>query len=174
MPNFTNNQKRNGKLTTVVDGTDIKILNALQSNARISNADLAELVNLSQTPCLRRLRKLEQSGLIQQYTTCLDHSLLGINVSAFVFIKLSKNTSSKAAEFEAAITQFPEILECCVLAGVHDYALRIVTKNLQTFGSFLKDKLANVEQVENIESTIILNQTITQHSPQLSPNYLEV
>jgi DNA-binding Lrp family transcriptional regulator len=170
MPTLINRPQKKDKDISVVDSTDVKILNALQANARISNAELADLVNLSQTPCLRRLRKLEKSGLIQHYTTCLDHSMLGINVSAFVFIKLNKNTSAKAAEFEAAINQFPEILECCVLAGVHDYALRIVTKNLQTFESFLKDKLANVEQVENIESTIILNQTIARHSPQLSQN----
>ena len=149
-----------------LDTVDIKILTALQVNARISNADLSELVNLSQTPCLRRLRKLERSGLIQQYSARLDHSKLGINVSAFVFIKLNKNTSSNAAEFEAA---FPEVLECCVLAGVHDYALRVAMADLQAFESFLKDKLANVDQVENIESTIILNQTMTRLSPELIP-----
>lgn len=152
-----------------LDTVDIKILTALQVNARISNADLSELVNLSQTPCLRRLRKLERSGLIQQYSARLDHSKLGINVSAFVFIKLNKNTSSNAAEFEAAISAFPEVLECCVLAGVHDYALRVAMADLQAFESFLKDKLANVDQVENIESTIILNQTMTRLSPELIP-----
>jgi DNA-binding Lrp family transcriptional regulator len=133
-----------------LDNTDIKILNALQVNARISNAELSALVNLSQTPCLRRLRKLEQSGVIEQYSARLNHSMLGIGVSAFVFIKLNKNTSSNAAAFEAAIGELTEVLECCVLAGVHDYALRIVTKNLQTFESFLKEKLATVEQVEDI------------------------
>jgi len=153
----------------LLDTVDIKILTALQANARISNADLSELVNLSQTPCLRRLRKLENSGLIQQYSTRLNHSMLGINVSAFVFIKLNKNTSSNAAEFEAAVSAFPEVLECCVLAGVHDYALRVAMADLQAFESFLKDKLANVEQVENIESTIILNQTMTRLSPELNP-----
>ena len=68
------------------------------------------------------------------------------------------------------MVDFSEVLECCVLAGVHDYALRVVTKNLQTFESFLKDKLANVEQVESIESTIILNQTMTHRSPNLQNN----
>lgn len=157
MPIYSNN----------LDSIDIKILNALQANARISNAELAARVNLSQTPCLRRLRKLEQSGLIEQYSARLNHSMLGINVSAFVFIKLNKNTSSNAAEFEAAVSAFPEVLECCVLAGVHDYALRVAMADLQAFEIFLKDKLANVDQVENIESTIILNQTMTRHSPEL-------
>jgi DNA-binding Lrp family transcriptional regulator len=153
-----------------LDTIDIKILNALQANARVSNADLSGRVNLSQTPCLRRLRKLEQSGLIQQYSARLDYSMLGINVSAFVFVKLIKNTSSNAAEFESAIELLPEVLECCVLAGVHDYVLRIATQNLQTFESFLKVKLANVDQVEDIESTIILNQTMTHRSPRLTGN----
>ena len=93
--------------------------------------------------------------------------MLGINVSAFVFVKLNKNTSSKAAEFEAAVSAFTEVLECCVLAGVHDYSLRVAMADLQAFESFLKDKLANVEQVENIESTMILNQTISRLSPIL-------
>ena len=151
-----------------LDSTDIKILNALQANARISNAELATQVCLSQTPCLRRLRKLEQSGLIEQYSARLNHSMLGINVSAFVFVKLNKNTSQNGAEFEAAIQTFPEVLECCVLAGVHDYALRVAMADLQAFELFLKGKLANVHQVENIESTIILNQTMARLSPQLN------
>ena len=155
MPTFINRSQKKDKDISVVDSTDVKILNALQANARISNAELAELVNLSQTPCLRRLRKLEKSGLIQHYTTCLDHSMLGINVSAFVFIKLNKNTSAKAAEFEAAINQFPEILECCVLAGVHDYALRIVTKNLQTFESFLNWLMSSRSRISNPLSSSI-------------------
>ena len=153
-----------------LDSIDIKILTALQQNARISNAELSARVNLSQTPCLRRLRKLEQRGLIEQYSVRLNHGMLGLGVSAFVFIKLNKNTTSNASSLESAMVDFSEVLECCVLAGVHDYALRVVTKNLQTFESFLKDKLANVEQVESIESTIILNQTMTHRSPNLQNN----
>ena len=155
------------KITNNLDLTDIKILNALQINSRISNAELSAQVNLSQTPCLRRLRKLERSGLIEQYSVKLNKHMLGMNISAFVFVKLNKNTSGNAAEFEAAIAEFTEVLECCVLAGVHDYSLRVVVADLQAFESFLKDKLANVKQVENIESTMILNQTLSRLSLNL-------
>ena len=151
-----------------LDSIDIKILNALQTNARISNAELSAKVNLSQTPCLRRLRKLERKGLIEQYSAKLNHRMLGMTISAFVFVKLNKNSSDNAAEFEASISEFTEVLECCVLAGMHDYSLRVVVADLQAFESFLKDKLANVSQVENIESTMILNQTLSRLSPALT------
>ena len=154
-------------MTIKLDLTDIKILSALQQNARISNAELSVKVNLSQTPCLRRLRKLEQSGLIEQYSVVLNHQQLGINVAALVFVKLDKNTSSNAAEFEGAIDQLSEVTECCTLAGAHDYVLRVLTRDLTSFERFLKDKLANVKMIEDIQSTIILNQTMTRHSPEL-------
>jgi len=145
-----------------LDHTDKNILIALQQNARISNADLSSAVNLSQTPCLRRLRKLETSGVIKAYKVELDENALGINVWALVFVKLDKNTSDNAASFERAIGDLKEITECCVLAGSHDYLLRVGTQSLKSFEIFLKEKLATVAMVEDIESTIILNQVLNR------------
>lgn len=145
-----------------LDQTDKKILTALQHNARVSNAELSSAVNLSQTPCLRRLRKLENSGVIEGYKVKLDDAALGINVWALVFVKLDKNTSDNAASFERAINNLSEITECCVLAGSHDYLLRVGTESLRSFEIFLKEKLAGVTTVEDIESTIILNQVLTR------------
>ena len=146
--------------TTKLDKTDIKILNALQNNARISNAELAERVNLSQTPCLRRLRKLESQGIIQQYRTQLDRKQLGLQVSAFVFVKLERNTAQNGKEFEAPVARLPQVMECCVLAGRHDYSLRIVTSDLESYERFIKHDLAHVQEIAHIESTIILNQVL--------------
>ncbi|WP_299978577.1 Lrp/AsnC family transcriptional regulator [uncultured Pseudoteredinibacter sp.] len=143
-----------------LDKIDIKILKALQANARISNADLAEAVNLSQTPCLRRLRKLEAQGLIKQYRTQLDRKQLGLQISAFVFVKLERNTAQNGKEFEQAVAELPQVMECCVLAGRHDYSLRIVTKDLESYERFIKHDLAHVDKVAHIESTIILNQVL--------------
>lgn len=150
-----------------IDNIDKKILDILQKNARISNAELSAQVNLSQTPCLRRLRKLEQSGLIQQYTVRLDYKMLGYHISALTFIKLEKNTAYNGTEFEAAVSKFPQVIECLVLAGAHDYVLRVITESLESFEHFLKEDLAHVENVVGVESTIILNQVLCGNSPQL-------
>ena len=152
-----------------LDSTDVSILTALQHNSRISNAELSAKVNLSQTPCLRRLRRLEKSGLIERYSVQLNHQLIGASVSAFVFVKVNKNTSENASDFESAVADLPEVTECCVLAGAHDYMLRVSTATLQSFELFLKEKLANVPMAEGIESTIILNQLIKRDAPLPTP-----
>ena len=148
-----------------LDHIDIGILNALQKNSRISNADLSAKVNLSQTPCLRRLRSLEKSGLIERYSVQLNHQMIGANVSAIVFVKVNKNTSENASDFETAVANLPEVTECCVLAGAHDYMLRVSTATLPSFEIFLKEQPTNVPMAEGIESTIILNQLIKRDAP---------
>ncbi len=146
-----------------LDRIDRKILSLLQRNARISNAELAERVNLSPTPCLRRLRKLQDSGLIEGYTAILDKKALGLQMSAFVFVSLEKNTRENGEAFESALTDLAEVTECCVVAGRHDYVLRVVTRNLENYERFLKERLAEVEVIAGLESMIILNQSMQRH-----------
>jgi len=143
-----------------LDHTDRMILSLLQSNARISNTELAEKVNLSPTPCLRRLRKLEDSGLIRAYTTILNQKELGFLVSAYVFVNLEKNTKENGKTFEAAIHQLPEVIECSVVAGRHDYVLKVVTTSLEDYDRFMKESLAEVKPIADLESMIILNQSM--------------
>ena len=149
-----------------LDRLERKILSILQRNARISNAELAEKVNLSPTPCLRRLRKLEKDGWIQGYHAKLDAQRLGYEVSALVFVKLGKNTRANSEGFEHAIETLPQVTECCVVAGAHDYVLRVVTRSLQEYEQFLKQHLATVEQVADLESLIILGE---RHSTSALP-----
>ncbi len=139
---------------------DRLILLELQHNARISNAELAERVNLSPTPCLRRLRKLEQSGLIKNYTAHLDNKALGLEISAFVFIQLTRNTLEQGKAFEDATRDMPEVMECCVVAGRNDYVLRVMTRDLEEFERFLKQQLASIEAVSSVESMIVLKQAM--------------
>ena len=146
-----------------LDRIDRKILSLLQRNARISNAALAERVNLSPTPCLRRLRKLQDSGLIEGYTAILDKKALGLQMSAFVFVSLEKNTRQNGEAFESALKGLAEVTECCVVAGRHDYVLRVVTRSLEDYERFLKERLAEVQVVAGLESMIILNQSMHRH-----------
>lgn len=143
-----------------LDNIDRQILSLLQSNARISNAELAEKVNLSPTPCLRRLRKLEESGLIRHYTAILNEKELGFLVSAYVWVNLEKNTKENGQAFESAIRLLPEVVECCVVAGRHDYVLKVVTTSLEDYDRFMKESLAEVKPVAGLESMIILNQSM--------------
>lgn len=144
----------------IIDNTDRKILSLLQSNARMSNAELADKVNLSPTPCLRRLRKLEGSGLIRHYTAMLDQKQLGFTVSAYVFVNLEKNTKDNGRTFETAIGLLPEVLECSVVAGRHDYVLKVVARSLEDYDRFMKESLAEVTPIADLESMIILNQSL--------------
>lgn len=148
------------------DAIDKKILSLLEQNARISNAELAERVNLSPTPCLRRLRRLEKSGLIRGYGAILDAKALGLQVSALLFVNLDKNTKENAELFEAALKSLPEVMECFVVAGRHDYVLRIVTRDLDDYERFIKEQLAVLEKVVDLESIIILKQNLfRRHLP---------
>jgi DNA-binding Lrp family transcriptional regulator len=143
-----------------IDTIDRKILSLLENNARISNAELAERVNLSPTPCLRRLRKLEDNGFIRNYTAILNEKELGFLVSAYVFVNLEKNTKENGQAFETAVRQLPEVTECCVVAGRHDYVLKVVTRSLEDYDRFMKENLAEVKPIADLESMIILNQSM--------------
>ena len=149
-------------MSTYPDSVDRKILSILEKNARISNAELAEKVNLSPTPCLRRLRKLESTGLIRGYAALLDEKALGLQASALLFVNLEKNTKENAEQFEAAVKLLPEVLECFVVAGRHDYVLRIVTRDLDDYARFIKERLAVLEKIADLESIIILKQILVQ------------
>ena len=148
------------------DSIDRKMLSLLEKDARISNAALAEQVNLSPTPCLRRLRRLEESGLVQGYHAVLDQKALGLEMSALVFVNLEKNTKANAEQFERGLQLLPEVMECLVVAGRHDYVLRIVTRDLESYERFIKERLAVLEPVADLESIVVLKQSFSRrHLP---------
>ena len=147
-------------MTKSLDRIDSRMLSLLQRDARISNAQLAEKVNLSPTACLRRLRKLESEGWIRHYGAVLDEKMLGFQIAAMVFVKLEKNTKQNGDAFEQALLQLPQVIECCVVTGAHDYVLRVVSKNLEDYERLLKEGIAAVDVVADLESLIILNQNI--------------
>jgi Lrp/AsnC family leucine-responsive transcriptional regulator len=141
-----------------LDNIDKTILHILQSNARTTNAELAEQINLSPTPCLRRVKRLEENGYIHGYSAELNHEKLGIAITAVVLVQLDANTAENGKAFEQDIKDLPQVLECLVLTGKYDYLLRVVERSLKEYEYFIKHKLANVAHIDRIDTTIVLNE----------------
>jgi len=120
-----------------LDRTDRRILAAIQDDSRISNADLARKVDLSPSPCWRRLRALEQAGVIRQHVSLLDAEAVGLPVSVFVSVSLEKQVEENLERFEAAVAERPEVMECYLMTGEADYLLRVVVPDLRSFERFV-------------------------------------
>lgn len=149
---------RNKSNSTHLDELDLNILNRLQNDARVTNVALADSVNLSPAPCLRRVRDLEQSGVIRSYTTLLDADKLGWDVSVFIEVRLERQVVSDLRIFEECIESYPEVMECYLMTGTSDYLLRVVAKDLKSLQAFVTDKLASTPNVANLRSSIALKQ----------------
>lgn len=141
-----------------LDSIDHRILAALQSDGRLSNVDLAERVGLSPSPCLRRVRLLEEAGVINRYVALVDQGAVGLPVSVFISIKLERQHEEDLDKFEAEVSGYPEVLECYLMTGSRDYLLRVATRDLSAYERFLKTKLTRVENVASIESSFALKQ----------------
>ncbi len=142
----------------MLDQIDRKILGELQNDARISNVDLAERVGLSPSPCLRRVRALERSGVIKRYSALLDAAKVGLGVSIFVQVTLERQIEAALEIFEEAIGSQPEIVEAYLMTGDADYLLRIVVPDMESYEHFLKRHLTRIPGVAAIKSSFALNQ----------------
>lgn len=143
---------------TELDAIDRRILAVLQENARVSNVELAELSGVSASPCWRRVRELERSGVISRYVTLVDPSSVGLPVSVFVQVSLEKQVESALEDFEGQILERPEVMECYLMTGDADYLLRVVVADLEAYERFLMDHLTRVPAVANIRSSFALKQ----------------
>jgi Lrp/AsnC family leucine-responsive transcriptional regulator len=141
-----------------LDAIDIRILAALQEDAKLSNVELAARVNLSPSPCLARVRKLESAGIISRYVTVLNPLALGLGVSVFIHIRLEKQVEHALDEFEAAMHRHPEVMECYLMTGDSDYLLRVVVADIQALERFIVDELSKTPGVANIRSSFALKQ----------------
>ena len=143
---------------------DKKILQCLQNNAQISNVELAELVSLSPSPCLRRVKQLEKQGYIKKHVALLHAEKLGLQLTIFVSIGLKNHTSEIMRNFTQTIKKIPEILECHLVAGQSaDYLLKVIVPDLQHFQEFLLKKLTLIKGVNSIHSSFVL-QKITDNT----------
>ncbi len=141
---------------TSFDRYDRQILDALQRDGRISNVDLAQRVNLSESACLRRVRALEQAGLIERYVALLDQKHLGLSGTVFVHIALRREEQSELAAFEAAIQRIPEVMECYLMTGEFDYLLRLVVSDMEDFERLHNEALTRLPGVARVNSSIAI------------------
>lgn len=140
-----------------LDKYDKLILAQLQKNGRISNQELADSISLSPSPCLRRLRQLEESGLIDGYVALLNARKLGLTLMAFIQISMDKHTADRFDVFETTISTYPEVLECHLITGQSaDYLLKVIVKDMDAYQQFLLFKLTRIEGVSGVHSSFVL------------------
>ena len=143
-----------------MDQIDLKLLGYIQQDARASVTELAERVNLTTTPCARRIANLEKAGLISDYVGLLDQSKLGLKVSAFVELRLNRESPDDIETFESQLKAYPEIMECYALSGGHDYLLRVVATDLEAYHRFLREKLLPIKSVDSVQTSFALDRVI--------------
>lgn len=144
-----------------LDQYDKRILEILQTEGRISNQDLADRIGLSPSPCLRRVRALEESGLIAGYRAMLDAKKLGLNLIAFLSISMDKHTPERFANFDAQVAALPEVLECSLITGRDaDYQLKVVVRDMEAYQDLLLHKLTRIDGVSGVHSSFVLRQIV--------------
>lgn len=147
------------------DAADIRILEAIQGNARMTLADLAEDVGLSASSCQRRLQRLEGAGVIDGYTAVLNEARLGYQSSVFVKIALDGQTEEALKAFEAAVAECPGVVECFLLAGESDYILRVVVQDMRDFERIHQQHLSRLPHVQRIQSNVALRPVVHRRVP---------
>ena len=145
--------KQNIKL----DNTDRKILEILQANSNITNAQLAKEIGLSPAPTLERVNKLENSGVIKSYHAVIDPSTVGIGVSTFVMVTLKGHNKDNINKFIAAINKINEVVECHHITGAGDFILKVVSADISSYQQLMLDHVSNIEVVDSLQSMVILS-----------------
>ncbi len=158
--------------TIKLDAIDLKILGILQEDASLSNVELAERIGLSQSPCLRRVKALEDARIIRKRVTLLDPRSIDLSVNVFVSVTLEKQIRERLQDFEKEVLRRPEVLECYLMTGEADYLLRVVVQDLDAYERFLKNHLTRIPGVASIKSSFALNQV--QYRTALPLNHIEV
>ncbi len=144
-----------------IDRIDQQILEILQVDGRIANQDLADRIGLSPSPCLRRVRALEESGLITGYRAMLDAKKLGLSLIALVHISMDRHTPERFANFEASIGVLPEVLECLLITGQDaDYQIKVAVRDMDHYQTLLLSKLTRIEGVTGVHSSFVLRRVI--------------
>ena len=152
-----------------LDDVDRRILQSLQGDGRTTNQDLSQIVGLSPSPCLRRVRQLERDGVITGYVALVSPEAVGRPVSAFVRVRLSAQDDRNLADFERTIVAFPEVMECYLMTGDSDYQLRVLVESLAAFEDFLRYKLTPIPSVAGINSSFALRPIVYRTALPINP-----
>ena len=153
---FADRPPAGDRLSEVLDAIDAKILDLIQYDASLSVAEIADRVGLSSSPCWRRIKRLEDVGVIQRRVTILEREALGLNFEVYATVKLSLPTKENLEAFETAVNRWPEVTHCATVTGGEDYVLRIITRDMHAFDDFLREKVLSLGLVSNIESRIVI------------------
>lgn len=151
-----------------LDATDLRILAELQKDGRMTNVDLAKRVRLSPSPCLARVRDLEERGVIRKYVAMLDPQAVGLAVSVFIQVSLERQVERALESFESAIRRYPEVVECYLMTGDSDYLLRVVVPDVQAM-QVIVSELTRIPGVANIRSSFALKQVKFETALPLQP-----
>jgi len=136
-----------------MDAVDLQIIRELQADGRLSNQDLADRVRLSPSPCLRRVRRLEEAGLIRGYTAVVDQTTFGLPVTVFVSIRLERHTSDIVRTFEEHVARIEHIQDCYLMTGDADYLLRVVVESLEAYERLVRDEIHAIPGISSIQSS---------------------
>jgi DNA-binding Lrp family transcriptional regulator len=146
------------KTRVPLDRIDREILSILQEDARIPNNELADRVRLTPSPCLRRVKRLEELGVIKGHVTLLDTKVIGRDLQVFVEVTMEKQTREIIDRFEAEVVELPEVLECYLVTGDSDYLLRVAVADLDSYQRFLMDHLTRIGGVDDIKTVVTMKQ----------------
>ena len=141
-----------------LDATDLRILQLLQENAQFTLKEISQKINLSMTPTHDRIKRLEQEKVIDRYVTILNKKMLGNPMMVYCNITLDKQQKNHFEEFEAAIIQFPEVIECSVISGSFDYLLKVIVKDMSAYNEFYQKKLSDLQSVAHISSSFVMSE----------------
>ena len=144
-----------------MDRFDRQILQVLQEDGRISNQDLADRIGLSPSPCLRRVRALEEAGVITGYRARLDAKALGYTLMALVYIAMDKHTPDRFEHFEQEISVIPEVLECLLITGQDaDYQIKVIVKDMEAYQELLLNRINRIQGVNGVHSSFVLRRVV--------------
>lgn len=146
-----------------LDRYDRLILEQLQTSGRMSNQELADAINLSPSPCLRRVRQLEEEGFIRGYVALLNARKLGLTLMSFIHISMDKHTPERFEAFEKTVEAYPEVLECHLITGQSaDYLLKVIVSDMDAYQQFLLQKLTRIKGVSGVHSSFVLKSPVAK------------
>jgi Lrp/AsnC family transcriptional regulator, leucine-responsive regulatory protein len=155
-----------------MDKFDRQILEILQQDGRINNQELAEKIGLSPSPCLRRVRALEESGLITGYRAMLDGRKLGLTLMALIHISMDRHTPERFSNFEATVSVLPEVLECLLITGQDaDYQVKVLVRDMDHYQSLLLEKITRIEGVSGVHTSFVMRRIVDRSALPVSLSF---